>query len=172
MTVNNKSEIKKQALAAAGSPESVSMNALSVVLLGANQDRRRTLAAALAETQAHVVRESALPGIDSLPQLLKGECDVLIVDLDQNNERGLDLVEAVRSFSSAITVMVYSCDADRELLVRCMQAGAREFLSDPLAPGAVTEALVRASVRREELGRPKKSGASAWCLWGQKAARA
>jgi pilus assembly protein CpaE len=34
------------------------------------------------------------------------------------------------------------------MLVRCMRAGAREYLIQPIAPGTIAEALVRASVRR------------------------
>jgi pilus assembly protein CpaE len=51
--------------------------------------------------------------------------------------------------------MVHSARVDSELLVRCMRAGAREFLGEPLLPGAIGEALVRASVRREEVRRHK-----------------
>ena len=36
--------------------------------------------------------------------------------------------------SSSVTVMVYSASTDPELLVRCMRAGAREFLTQPIAP--------------------------------------
>ena len=51
--------------------------------------------------------------------------------------------------------MVYSARTDSELLVRCMRAGAREFLTQPFTQNAVAEALVRASVRRPA-GRPGK----------------
>src|SRR6185312_9467719 len=52
--------------------------------------------------------------------------------------------------------MVYSARADSELLVRCMRAGVREFLTEPVLPSTVGEALVRASVRRDEVRRHKK----------------
>ena len=53
--------------------------------------------------------------------------------------------------------MVYSARADSELLVRCMRAGAREFLTEPCLPSTIGEALVRASVRRDEVRRQKKA---------------
>ena len=99
-------KIGKQMLAAMSNPESVSMNALSVVLLGANESRRRKLASALAGSQARVVGEAAgsgLPGRDALPALLnpasppsdtQDDADVLIVDLHEDPDRGLELVEA------------------------------------------------------------------------------
>jgi pilus assembly protein CpaE len=44
--------------------------------------------------------------------------------------------------------MVYSEQVLPEMLVRCMRAGAREFLTHPITPSTIAEALVRASVRR------------------------
>jgi pilus assembly protein CpaE len=44
--------------------------------------------------------------------------------------------------------MVYSEQADPELLVRCMRAGAREFLTMPFAPGTMADALARVSALR------------------------
>jgi pilus assembly protein CpaE len=53
-------------------------------------------------------------------------------------------------------VMVFSENADPELLVRCMRAGAREFLTFPLAPEVMEEALVRAAARRPQTREVKK----------------
>jgi pilus assembly protein CpaE len=138
-----------------GSPESVSIKALSVVLLGAIE-ARQTLAGALAGTSARVTKEAGLPNLDELAQALESGCDVLIVDLSENTERGLDLVEAACGLDSSMTVMVYSHQTDPQLVVRCMRIGAREFLSDPLSVNSVAEALVRASARREEVKTPRK----------------
>jgi pilus assembly protein CpaE len=155
--MSERPEIKRQVLTTASNPESVSMNALPVVLLGGTPERRRTLAEALAGTPGQVAREAALPSRDGLASLLEGECDVLIVDLDQDADAGLELVEAACGLFPAITVMVYSRPADQDLLMRCMRAGAREFLTDPLPPSLITEAIIRASVRREELTGQKKT---------------
>src|SRR5581483_4668011 len=59
--------------------------------------------------------------------------------------------------NSSVTVMVYSGSTDSELLVRCMRAGAREFLTEPVLPGSAGEALVRASVRRDEVRRHRRA---------------
>jgi len=89
-----------------GSPQSLSMNALSVVLLG-DTVVRRSLGAALSGTQAQIVREASLPSLDGLPSLLEGECDVLIVDLNHQAERALEIVEAAVSIIPPLTVIVY-----------------------------------------------------------------
>lgn len=165
--MEQKSEIRKQKLRAFREPDSLAMNVLSVVLLGSDESRRRNVVAALAGTQAHVVKESALPQRDGLAPLLDS-CDVLIIDVNADVERALELVESACSLVPAITVIVYARFADPELLVRCMRAGARELLTEPLSPNTVADALVRASVRRDEIKRPKRTAGKCLVFIGAK----
>jgi pilus assembly protein CpaE len=121
---------------------------LSVALIGPEEQRRSAVASALAVAQANVTREfSSYPELDDVPQLLEAGYDVIIVELDSNPEHALDLVENICG-NSSITVMVYSAKVDSEMLVRCMRAGAREFLIEPITLSTIAEAMVRASVRR------------------------
>ena len=136
--------------------ESLSMSALSVVLISPDENRRRSLSKALAGPQAIIARELArYPELDEIGEVVEADYDVAIVDLDANVEQALDMVESLCAQHSSITIMAYSERLDPELLVRCMRAGAREFLSEPLVPSTVGEALVRASVRRDELRQTK-----------------
>ncbi|HEY7307219.1 MAG TPA: AAA family ATPase [Bryobacteraceae bacterium] len=138
--------------------ESLSVGALSLVLIGPDRERRRGIAKALAGPQADIGRElSNYPQIDDLAGIIEGDYDAVVIDLDPDPERALDVVENICSKDASVTVMVYSGRADSELLVRCMRAGAREFLAEPLSPGTVAEALIRASVRRGEVRRHKKA---------------
>jgi pilus assembly protein CpaE len=52
---------------------------------------------------------------------------------------------------------VYSAQADPDLLVRCMRAGAREYLMLPFDKGEMAEALVRASALCSAVRPPKKA---------------
>lgn len=136
--------------------DSLGANILTVALIGPEELRRNAIADALVGSQARVTRElTSYPGLDDVPRLLESEYDVVIIELDSDAEHALDLVEAICATSSSVTVMVYSARADSAMLVRCMRAGAREFLSLPITPGAIEEALVRAMVRRP-VGRPAK----------------
>lgn len=140
--------------------EFVSMGALSLVLIAPQEERRRAMAKALGGQQARIARElSAYPQVDDLAGILGAGYDAAVIDLDPDPERGLDVVENICSADAALTVMVYSGSANPELLVRCMRAGAREFLAEPLSPGLVADALVRASARRDEMRRQKKPAA-------------
>lgn len=128
--------------------DTLGANLLTVALIGPEEARRRDLAVAITGPQATVSKEfREYPSLDDVPQLVEAGYNIIIIELDSNPEQALDLVEHIVSRSS-ITVMVYSSRADSELLVRCMRAGAREFLTPPFSQSAVVEALVRASVRR------------------------
>jgi pilus assembly protein CpaE len=149
-------------------PDSLDVHVLSVALIGPEEQRRRAVANALAGSQANVTREFvSYPDLDDVPQLLEADYDVIIVDLDSDPEHALDLVEHICANSSA-TVMVYSARADSELLVRCMRAGAREFLCQPIAANTIAEALVRASVRRPTVRAPKKAAGKLFIFAGAK----
>jgi pilus assembly protein CpaE len=140
-------------------PDMLDIHVMSVALIGPEEQRRKAVASALTGSQANLAREFAsYPELDDVPQLLETGFDVIIVELDSDPEHALDLVENICG-NSSVTVMVYSTQADPELLVRCMRAGAREFLNQPIAPSTIAEALVRASVRRPTVRDPKNKKA-------------
>ena len=64
--------------------------------------------------------------------------------------------------------MVFSEKADPELLVRCMRAGAREFLSFPLEAEVMEEAFVRASARKPQAKTEKKTAGRLLTFMGAK----
>ena len=128
--------------------DSLGAEVLTVALIGPQDQGRKQLARALAGPQASVAKViAAYTEQDDVPRLLAEDYDVIIVELDSNPEHALELVEAICGGSTS-TVMVYSAHSDSEMLVRCMRAGAREYLTQPIAPSTLAEALIRASVRR------------------------
>ena len=58
------------------------------------------------------------------------------------------VIESICSRNASTTVMAYSSRNDSTLMRRSMQAGAREFLTEPLLPETLGEAFARASARR------------------------
>lgn len=141
---------------------------LSVALIGPEDPCRKAVARALAGSQARVTREFAsYPSLDDVPKLLESKYDVVIVELDSDPEHALDLVENI-CVASSITVMIYSARSDSAMLVRCMRAGAREFLTLPITDGAMDEALVRAMVRRPAAPATKKTDGKLLVFLGAK----
>lgn len=149
--------------------DSLSMGALAVILIGPDQERRRALARVVPESQANIVKElPAYPNFDDLGRILAADYDVMIIDLDPDPERALEVVENTCARTSLLTLMIFSSQSDPELLVRCMRAGAREFLRVPISTGSMAEALVRAAVRRDEVRRQKRTSGKLLVFAGAK----
>jgi pilus assembly protein CpaE len=138
-------------------PDSIGAEALSIALIGPDANRRSAAMSAItASTGADVLEFPVYPpSADDVPHVLREEPDAVLIDLDSDPELALELVENICAKGTA-TVMVFSERADPELLVRCMRAGAREFLSFPLEPEVMGEALVRAAARRPQGKAEKK----------------
>jgi pilus assembly protein CpaE len=118
---------------------------LSVALIGPKQKCRKEVAQALAGSPDVVVREfSAYP--ERIEALLREGFDMFVIDVDSNPDCALALMEKISSYG--YPVIAYSEESDSRMLVRCMRAGAREFLSAPFDASLLAEALVRVSARR------------------------
>jgi len=132
-------------------PDSGRSSALSVALIVPNDARRRALVAALAGTRSTITQEIvAYPSRDDLPKIARLDCDVLIVDLDDDLEQAIHVIANICSYTAAVTVMACSSNNDPALLRRAMQAGVREFLNEPFVPKALAEAFARTSSRRPD----------------------
>ena len=132
---------------------------LSIAVISPDEQRRNEAINALGECQYGLIREfiSYPPDLNDVSRMLGNNFDVILVDLDSDPEYALDLVENI-STSGLATAFVYSAQADPDLLVRCMRAGAREYLMMPFDKGEIAEALVRVSALRVALRPAKKAG--------------
>lgn len=155
-------------------PESLSADALSIAVIGPDVKLRKAVVTALAGCHSGNVNEftSYPPGLDDLPRLLSQRHDIIMIEWDANPEYALDLVEGICANGRA-TVMVYSKETDLDLtdpdlLMRCMRAGAREFLGMPFTEGSMAEALVRAAARRPPTPVAKKAGGRLLVFCGAK----
>lgn len=165
MPIMSKSELP---ITVAQETDALSSNPLSVALIGPDEGRRTAVAEALAGPLCGTRRElNFYPDLEEAQKLIERNFDVVIVDLDSNPEVALDLVESICASTQA-TVMVYSAGADAELMIRCMRAGAREFLTQPFATPKLAEALVRASARRTATRAARKADGKMLVFWGAK----
>jgi len=145
-------------------------NILNVALICPNEHRRRSIAGAFGVTHAAIVREypSYPPSVKEMPRMLgERSFDAVIIDLDSDSEYALELVEAVASNTST-TVMVYSARMEPNIMVRAMQRGAREFLSEPIDANALSDALMRAGTRKHGTRSSKKQGGKLLVFLGGK----
>jgi pilus assembly protein CpaE len=119
---------------------------LYIAVISPDAQRRSAALRALEECHAGKIQEflSYPSDLENAPRTLNRDFDIVLVDLDTNPKLALDLVETISVRGLAIA-MVYSAQADSDLLLRTMRVGAREFLTLPFYPGAMADALVRAS---------------------------
>ena len=74
--------------------------------------------------------------------------DIGLVAIDENPEKGLDLVSSLSESSPECSVLVVSSSSDGNLILQAMRAGAKEFLAQPLRIEDLVSALGRISDRR------------------------
>jgi pilus assembly protein CpaE len=136
----------------------MSAGALSIAVISPDEQRRNDATIALGECQTGPIREfiSYPPNLNDVSRMLGNNFDIIFVDLDSDPEYALELVENICTLGLA-TAIVYSAQADPDLLVRCMRAGAREYLMLPFDKEEIAEALVRASTLRSMVRPSKKT---------------
>jgi pilus assembly protein CpaE len=137
-------------------PDSLGAEPLSIAVISPDDQRRNAAISALDKFPNGRIWEfmSYPPDFDAVAQMLKERFDVVIIDLDSDPEYTVQLIEHICNGGST-NVIVYSGIADPAMMIRCMRAGAREFLRLPITTTVMTEALVRAWARRLETPRPE-----------------
>jgi pilus assembly protein CpaE len=147
----------------------ISSGVLSIAVISPDEQRRNAAISALGECQNGQIQEfiSFPPSIDDVSRMLGHNFDIVLVDLDSDPEYALDLVESICAQGLG-TAIVYSAQTGADLLVRCMRAGAREFLSMPFDINTMAEALVRASALRSVVRPTKKTGGRLLVFLGAK----
>lgn len=133
-------------------PESFISSPLSIAVISPDAIHRDQAIASLARFSNGSIREfvSYPPGAGAIAEALRQDFDVVIIDLDTDPEYALELVEHI-CVDGSTNVIVYSAKPDPALLLRCMRAGAREFLPMPISIDSMSEALLRVSSRRLEM---------------------
>lgn len=133
-------------------PDSIGLNPLSIAVISPDAFHRDEAIGALSRfSNGHIREFIAYPaGAEAAAEVLRQDFDVVIVDLDSDPEYALDLVESICTDGST-NVVIISEKSDPDMLLRCMRAGAREYLSMPITGDAMSEALLRVSARRTEM---------------------
>jgi pilus assembly protein CpaE len=136
----------------------ISTGGLSIAVICPDKQRRYQATSALGESLSGSIQEfiSYPPDLQDVSRTLGNNFDIILVDLDSDPEYALDLVESI-STSDLATAIVYSAQADPDLLVRCMRAGAREYLMLPFDKGEMAAALIRVSALRSAVLPSKKT---------------
>jgi pilus assembly protein CpaE len=90
------------------------------------------------------------------------------VDIEGNAEVALSLIEEISRANPKVTPMVYARRDEPDLLLRCMESGARTLLQEPLSMDALTTAMARASARRAPSAEPARTKGKSILFWSVK----
>ncbi len=115
-----------------------------IVLIEDDVEIRRLAAAALAE-QGHDV-ESADRALDGLELAVKGNPDLVVLDLGLPDVDGTELLRMIRAVSQVPVIVITARGAD-ETVVATLDSGADDYLVKPFSMTQL-EARVRAVLRR------------------------
>lgn len=141
---------------------------LKAALIGPDERRRTTIINLLRGTSCRVLRQLFhYSEAAETAAFNDAALDLVIVDLDTNPVQALQVVERLCANGDA-TVMVYSGDTGSDLMVRCMRAGVREFLTLPLTQTEMAEAISRVATLRSDLLAQTLSTGELFVFWGAK----
>jgi DNA-binding response OmpR family regulator len=115
-----------------------------IVLIEDDVDIRRLVADALAGNGHDV--ESAAEAMAGLQLAVKGDPDLVVMDLGLPDLDGTELLRMIRAVSQVPVVVITARGAD-EVVVKTLDAGADDYLVKPFSV-AQLEARVRAVLRR------------------------
>lgn len=123
---------------------------LRTVIVERDSMLRKELRAAL--TGMDLVRlDAECPDCSTFP--LAGELpDVVLVGIDSDTDRALDLIHRLSRQSPRCGVCAVSRSNDGQLVLRAIRAGAKEFLTLPVSHRELSTALRSACVREEVQG--------------------
>ncbi|MGA2570555.1 MAG: AAA family ATPase [Terracidiphilus sp.] len=149
-------------------PEPGRSKSLSFAVISPSEQRRAAAVAALEGCAGSDITEftNYPPDLGKVRELLEGKYAAVIIELDSNPGYALELLRSVGVIG--ITVVVYSENADPELLVSCMQAGARGFLTLPFTAEVMGETLARAMARRPEMRIVRRPSGKLYTFMGSK----
>jgi len=85
----------------------------------------------------------------ALERVRRGFDGVLVSDIKMPKMSGLDLLAAVRDIDPDLPVILVTGHADVPLAVEAMRAGAYDFLEKPFPPRRLSDAVQRASEKRQ-----------------------
>ena len=92
---------------------------------------------------------------------------MVIIDVDTETERALELVSHL-SNDRITKLMVYSAQANPELMLRSLRLGAHDFLNVPLADGEMAGAITRAAARRRTSSQQNDNVGKLYVFFGVK----
>ena len=108
------------------------MTTMQVLLVEDQDDLRLNLSGLLADLGEDVTVITASNGLEGLRALDQHAVDLVLTDLSMPELDGHELIRRLRSRLPQVPVVVITGDGNEETVVRCLQAGACDYLVKPV----------------------------------------
>ena len=114
-------------------------------------DNKLNLAAARTVLASEYKVIPVMRGQQALTYLEKGECDVILLDINMPDMDGFEVLEKIRQMERCryTPVIFLTGDGDVETEARCLNAGAVDFIKKPFVPEVMLSRVRRALVLEE-----------------------
>ena len=123
---------------------------------------RKGLTKVLAETLQPIKVDEARNGQEAMSKVLKGEYELVVLDLKMPGKSGLDVLKEIKQHRPKLPVLILSMHPEEQFAIRSMRAGASGYLAKECAG----DELILA-VRKALKGERYISGSLAQILAGE-----
>ena len=88
-----------------------------------------------------VVEEEAESGHETIEKVLKGNCDMVLLDISMPGRSGLEILEDILSLRPKMPVLILSMHPEEQYAVRALRAGASGYLTKASAANELIGAI-------------------------------
>ena len=105
---------------------------------------RKGLVKVLAEILQPIKVDEAKTGQEALGKVLKGEYDLVVLDIKMPGKSGLDVLKEIKQHKPKLPVLILSMHPEEQFAIRAMRAGASGYLTKECAGDELVLAVRKA----------------------------
>ena len=105
---------------------------------------RKGLVKVLAEILQPIKVDEAKNGQEALGKVLKGEYDLVVLDIKMPGKSGLDVLKEIKQHKPQLPVLILSMHPEEQFAIRAMRAGASGYLTKECAGDELVLAVRKA----------------------------
>jgi DNA-binding NarL/FixJ family response regulator len=117
---------------------------LRILIADDHEIVRKGLKNVLTETLQPVKVEEARNGQEAMSKVLKGEYDLVVLDMKMPGKSGLDVLKEIRQHRPKLPVLILSMHPEEQFAIRAIRAGAAGYLTKECAGDELVLAIRKA----------------------------
>jgi DNA-binding NarL/FixJ family response regulator len=83
---------------------------------------------------------------ETIDNVLKSECDVLLLDLGMPGRSGLDIIKPIKDEKPNVAILILTMYPEKQYAVRALKAGAAGYVTKKSGPEEIREAIRKVSM--------------------------